>query len=51
VEKSVKLSANDENVVGDMPVPFSENVILNPGGNVANDVRRNKVNGVVSNVA
>ncbi|GKA03825.1 putative RNA-directed DNA polymerase, partial [Tanacetum coccineum] len=37
VEKSVKLSANDENVVGDMPVPFSENVILNPGGNVAND--------------
>ncbi|GJY35034.1 zinc knuckle CX2CX4HX4C containing protein [Tanacetum coccineum] len=47
VEKSVKLSANDENVIGDMPVPFSENVILNPGGNVANDssndVRRNKV--------
>ncbi|GKD66985.1 hypothetical protein Tco_1309093, partial [Tanacetum coccineum] len=54
VEKSVKLSANDENVVGDMPVPFNENVILNPGGNVVNDtsneVRRNKVNGVVRNM-
>ncbi|GJY55986.1 zinc knuckle CX2CX4HX4C containing protein [Tanacetum coccineum] len=54
VEKSMKLSSNDENVVGDMPVPFSENVILNPGGNVANDssndVRGNKVNEVVRNV-
>ncbi|GJZ68963.1 probable L-cysteine desulfhydrase, chloroplastic [Tanacetum coccineum] len=54
VEKSVKLSANDENFVGDMHVPFNENVILNPGANFINDtsneVRRNKVNGVVRNM-
>ncbi|GKA59322.1 RNA-directed DNA polymerase, eukaryota, reverse transcriptase zinc-binding domain protein [Tanacetum coccineum] len=39
------------NVVGDMPVPFSENIILNPGGNVSSEPRidiRKSGNGDVS---
>ncbi|GJU44801.1 RNA-directed DNA polymerase, eukaryota, reverse transcriptase zinc-binding domain protein [Tanacetum coccineum] len=54
-KKIMKLSANKDDVVGEMPVPFSENVIHNPGGNVANvasnEVRRDQGNGFSRNVA
>nr|GEY65455.1 hypothetical protein [Tanacetum cinerariifolium] len=39
VEKIEELSASRINVLGDMPVPFSENVRLNPGGNVSSAAR------------
>ncbi|GJZ76219.1 zinc knuckle CX2CX4HX4C containing protein, partial [Tanacetum coccineum] len=39
VEKVKKSFANRTNVIGDMPVPFSENIILNPGVKVSNEHR------------
>ncbi|GKE48400.1 hypothetical protein Tco_1479658, partial [Tanacetum coccineum] len=39
VENVKKSFGNRTNVIGDMPVPFSENIILNPGVKVSNEHR------------
>ncbi|GJU06222.1 reverse transcriptase domain-containing protein, partial [Tanacetum coccineum] len=44
VENVEKIFTNKVNIVGDMPVPFSENRILNPGGNFSDEPRINTRN-------